>query len=446
MGGRLAEPPEPSPQVVVGAPSRRGTASCWGGEQGVSLSHACSFVRALLVDPAGQHVFTAHDDGALSVWATRTAQLVHQHPAAHSGAATCLLCHGGFLWSGGADKLVVAWDSAGCVRVKKALRGHYSSVKALLAGATQATLWSLGDDRSLRQWRISDQTQIAFAFMDFAPSCAVVGHHHCCVTQSTTLALFNASSCSRVATLDGHAGVVWALLLSDCGGLLRSGADDGSVREWAMDAELDGHPAPTWRLVHTYRGHKRPVTLLAQAGDTLLAASLDGVRSWRHLESCFIITRTSPTDAPRAMAASSDGATFFVGTADGWVKQFATRDGELLRSLGGLDSAAHLVALSSERGLAFAACYGGPVRGWRVSAPSRWSRESHVLFQPALQDAVRCFLCCVSRRDCPAHALTSLGGPTADGLADCIFQKLAAAWPPEAGDPLTGALGRLTLC
>jgi WD40 repeat protein len=370
-------------------------------------------------------------------------RLVYRHPHAHSGAATCLLFHGGLLWSGGADKLVVAWDSAG-LSVVKALRGHYSAVKALHAGATPCSLWSLGEDRSLRLWRISDKTQVAFVTLDFAPSCAVVGSEHCCVAQSTTLVVLNASTCSRVATLEGHAGVVWALLLSECGSVLRCGSDDGSVREWALS--VDAQSAPIWRMVHTYRGHKRPVTLLAQAGDTLLAASLDGVRSWRLLESVFIITRSSATDAPRSLAATSDGATFFIGSADGWVKQYATADGRLLRSLGGLDSAAHLVAHSSERGLAFAACYDGPVRGWRVSAPSSWSRDNHFLFQPALQKAVRCFLCCVARRGCTAHALTSLGGPTADGLVDAIFQKLAAEWPSEADDPLVGGLGRLRLC
>ena len=438
MVGLLAEP---LLKVLNGAPPRRGAASCWGGDTGVSLPHLGAFVRALVVDPSGQNVFAAHENGALSVWSTRTAQLVGQQLAAHSSAATCLLFHGGLLWSGGADKQIVAWDSAGLSRVK-ILRGHYSTVKALHAGATQANLWSLGEDRSLRLWRISDKTQVAFVTLDFSPSCAVVGAHHFCVAQSTTLAVFNAGTCSRVATLEGHAGVVWALLLSHCGSVLHSGADDGSVRQWAMD----GQSAPIWRLVHTYRGHKRPVTLLAQAGDTLLAASLDGVRSWRHLESVFIITRSSATDAPRSLAAASDGTTFFVGSADGWVKQFATADGELLRSLGGLESAAHLVALSSERGLAFAACYDGPVQGWRVSEPSSWSRDNHFLFQPEFQDAVRCFLCCVARRGCPAHALTSLGGPTADGLVDAIFKKLASGWPSEENDPLAGGLGRLTLC
>jgi WD40 repeat protein len=411
-----------SPATPPPSPAR--TLSCWytANDSGVPFAHDSGFVRALALDPVGRYLCSAHSSGVVCVWSTRDARVLWRFTA-HRGSATCLLHHAGLLWTGGSDKLLRGWDLTARKQPVKELRGHFSGVKQLYAGCGEHgahTLWSLGDDRYLRLWRVSDKTQLAFVSADFAAPAAVVSSELCCIAQSSSVAVFSAPSCKRLFDLDGHAGVVWTLML--CGRVLFSGADDGAVREWLLDDTVH-------ELVHTYRGHKRAVTLLSMAGVTLLAASLDGVRGWRKRQCAYIITcDASSGGAPRALVASCDGASFVLGSASGTISQYSTADGGLLNQFGGMGNAVHVFAVCDDRGLGFASSYDGDVKGWRVSTPRRWSRDTHVLFEPAFQAAVRTFLCCIAQPDSPTHMLMQVGGASQDGLVDMIVGRLAMAW------------------
>ena len=159
---------------------------------------------------------------------------------------------------------------------------------------------------------------------------------------------------------------------------------------------------------------------------------------------------------------SGDGAVLFVSQLDGVVWCLSAATGEWLGALHGQPSgSSHSFFRGYTHEIATPPCicapYAGEVlvtcardhaatgdmlRGWRVGAPLRWSRDAHHRFPPAFKDAVRQLLLCVSRArrgladaaaapagSDAAHARAVLDAMARElGIVDSVVAAMAEAW------------------
>ena len=76
--------------------------------------------------------------------------------------------------------------------------------------------------------------------------------------------LWDAVTGQSLATLEGHAGVVWAVALTADSQVVASGGGDGTVRLWDFS---------TGRPLATFQGHRGAVRAVALSADGQLGAS-----------------------------------------------------------------------------------------------------------------------------------------------------------------------------
>lgn len=384
-------------------------------------STAGDMVKALAVDDDGR-VFVGLDSGALRAYRPFSGELERELlPASADSAILCLLVHERLLWSGGRDRLIrcFALERGRECTQTRTLRGHFAAVKGLYAGAANR-VWSLSEDRTLRCWRVANGTPVLLIrSTEFLMLCAAVSAQQpCAVTaESASVAVYRTGDGVRTALLEGHIGVVWALLTH--GDAVFSGGEDATVRIWSLSRS---------ERVHILRGHRRRVTALALSPDarTLFSAGDGSVRAWRTDTGECTLIMLSGGGAVRSLAVSQDGTLLFAGGADAVVRQYSTCDGALICEHVGHSDNVHLMAVSPS-GQLWSGSYDGDTRGWLVQLPWRWTRDNHALWPKPFRAATRAFLCCVARSDCAVHVLAVGGADTRDALLDAVLSSLAAS-------------------
>ncbi len=120
------------------------------GQQRVALGDHEGPVYAVAFRPDGQCLATAGQDHAIRVWDVATWELV-RNLRGHTGPVRGL-AYGpeGRLASAGDDMAVRLWDAAGHELL--ALRGHFSTIRAVAFGRDGHRLASASDDQSITVW------------------------------------------------------------------------------------------------------------------------------------------------------------------------------------------------------------------------------------------------------------------------------------------------------
>ncbi|WP_405556234.1 protein kinase [Streptomyces canus] len=198
-------------------------------------------------DAAGRSAVVGGGDGALRVWDLDTGGLTRTLTG-HEGAVHALWvgADGRFAASAGSDSTVRLWDLAEgrCVHV---LEGNPSSVTMVCADADGTSLLSCdtGYKRTIRLWDTATGRQVR-EFEEEQSANAL------CVTADGRFA-FSAGHGSRISlwevgtgrclrTLDSRAETATTCLAVTPDGLTAvSGDDDGTLRSWLLDWELDTH-------------------------------------------------------------------------------------------------------------------------------------------------------------------------------------------------------------
>lgn len=183
-------------------------------------------------------------DGAVRVWDLDTGRLARTLTG-HVGAVHALWVRadGRFAASAGSDSTVRWWDLAEsrCVHV---LEGHPSSVTMVCAGAGGASLLSCdtGYGRTIRLWNTATGRQVREFEAGSSPSALCVtadGRFAFSAGHGSGISLWEVATGRCLRTLDSHEDTATTSLAVTPDGLTAvAGDDDGTLRSWLLDWEL----------------------------------------------------------------------------------------------------------------------------------------------------------------------------------------------------------------
>eukprot|EP00245_Coleochaete_scutata_P016956 TRINITY_DN8107_c0_g1_i5.p1 TRINITY_DN8107_c0_g1~~TRINITY_DN8107_c0_g1_i5.p1 ORF type:complete len:567 (-),score=72.18 TRINITY_DN8107_c0_g1_i5:188-1888(-) len=252
---------------------------------------------------------------------------------------------GGTLYSAGDDKTVREWIGTRCTRV---LAGHTERV-IVLAIAPDGTLYSGSADATIRVWRDGQSEAILEGHTDAVTSLAIA--------PDGTLYSGSADATIRVwrdgqseAILEGHTDAVTSLAIAPDGTFF-SGSYDGTVRQWRGE-----------ECIKVLKGHRSWVLSLAVTPHgTLFSAGRDGtVLMWRDAKCSFVLR--GHTNWVTSLALSRDGSTLFSGSRDTTVRCW--KKGECVATLEGHTRRVATLAVSPDGTFVYSGSNDGTVRQW----------------------------------------------------------------------------------
>ncbi|MDB6032037.1 MAG: Protein TolB [Verrucomicrobiales bacterium] len=253
----------------------------------------------------------------------------------------------------------------------RTLVGHTSQVRSVAFSSDGTLLLSVGNDKTVRLWRVSDGLLLQTILHASSVFTACISSDNAYIASATTVPNLN--------IWDGRSGALrtnlnldtYGLTFSPDGAILAAGSSDHTIKlysttNWAIRATLTGHTTP-------------PATLrFNPSGSTLCSAgySLDGaIRLWSVHDQQQIGTLGESTESIGSMAIASDGSVLASGCAsddgdrpprhDFLVRLWEQATGKLLFRLPGHSD--EVIALSiSTNGILASGSWDTTVRLWNT--------------------------------------------------------------------------------
>ncbi|MDY0166451.1 MAG: prenyltransferase/squalene oxidase repeat-containing protein [Thermoguttaceae bacterium] len=310
-----------------------------------------------------------------SLWAgeIRLGEMAAMH--GHSGpvASMAFSPDALFVLTGGDDKTVRLWDTAGSRELRQ-FRGSADKVLAVAFSPDGQTVFALTGqdsvpaDGAVRFWDAGiggDPTSVSVADGQQVHSLAVApdGEHVAVGCHDGTIRLIDLRSGDEVRSFQGHSGAVNGVAFSPDGAAILSGGEDGGVLAFNRNTGTE---------VRRFPGHRGPVRAVAVApdgGEAISAGDDRMVRLW-----------DLRGDKPRAVLSGHEQAVTGVAyslTGDRAVS--AGRDGKLIvwhvgelreeRRFDAPDGSLLAVAVSPDGSRAVTAGQDGAVRLWGLVQP-----------------------------------------------------------------------------
>jgi WD40 repeat protein len=228
--------------------------------------------------PDGKQVLYAGEDQSLTLWDTNAQRLVRTlsgHTARVS--AVGIAGDGRTAISGALDGTVKHWklDDG---QERRSLEGHSSLVSSVLLNSDGSHALTVGYDGTAIWWNTTTGTELQ-RYISTQPIHAVSMHPKqsiAALAVGEEIVVWNAKTGEVQHHWQAHVGAVTALHYTNGGTLLCSGGDDGSLKVWS----------PEHQMQHTIVAHRSRVCSLTTSDDGrfLLSASTDGTVVMSSLE------------------------------------------------------------------------------------------------------------------------------------------------------------------
>uniref|UniRef100_A0AAY4BF42 U3 small nucleolar RNA-associated protein 13 C-terminal domain-containing protein n=1 Tax=Denticeps clupeoides TaxID=299321 RepID=A0AAY4BF42_9TELE len=207
------------------------------------------------------------------------------------------------------------------------LYGHTDTVLSLDVFRKGSMFASCGKDRTLRVWRLDEDTAEVHCVAQGSGHSDAVGTVACCVISDTTVYLHGPVVHNSTGGVRGTFSDVNSLTVSPNDKLLASGSQDRTARLWSL---------PDLSLLAVFRGHRRGVwsVQFSPADQVLATSSADGtVKIWGlHDFSCLKTFEGHDASVLKVVFVSR-GTQILTGGSDGLVKLWTIKTNECVQTL-----------------------------------------------------------------------------------------------------------------
>lgn len=333
---------------------------------------------------------------------------------------------GSSVYSAGEDKTVRIWRcdvlddlmSDGKPTCNKfVLEGHTKPVLVLALSKDGHTLFSAGDDATVRCWRTSDGTclQVLTGHKSAVRVLAVSADGTQLLSGSAdmTIRVFDTTSWECKKKLLGHEDAISAAVWSVDGRFAFSASRDGALHAWDIAGgsaapEIEPHSASveamvlnkdgsilatgsedrtiklicpkSFRTLRTLTGHDTGVLSLlwSNDGSVLFSGSEDcNVRVWHAGTGKCLRVLEGHSGCVRGLALSWDGSTLFSASFDSTIRVWDTATGEALALLKGHTWHVRALALTPDGGALYSAGAEDELRLWRLADAGAVGVQQH---------------------------------------------------------------------
>ncbi|MDE3258698.1 MAG: M60 family metallopeptidase [Gemmatimonadota bacterium] len=193
-------------------------------------------VTSVAFSTDGRMLASGERDGTVGLWDTATRSRIFTLEGHTDRVASVMFSpDGAHLASGSWDRTVKLWDLK-TQELVETLEGHTSSVHAVAFSYDGKTLASgAGDgDGTVRLWDVRTRTDIATLKNPYGVYSVAFSSEGTVLASGTwfSIVLWDVETGDEISKLSGHTGHVHSLAFLDDGGVLASGASDGTVLLW----------------------------------------------------------------------------------------------------------------------------------------------------------------------------------------------------------------------
>ena len=258
------------------------------------------------------------------------------------------------------DNKIQIWDVTGA----KALNTIPDNAEAV-AFSPDGRYMATGEwDKAVKLWDVTTWSPVAtmdghteqVVAVAFSPDSRLLASG----SRDKTVKIWDVAGDKVITTLKGHTGDVQAVAFSPDGKTLASGSSDNTIKLWDVASGQE---------LHTLQGHTRPINSVAFSpdGHTLASGSDDNsVKLWDVAGGKESRTLAGHTDSVRAVAYNPDGLTLASGSSDSSIRIWDATSGQLVSTLQS-PAAVLSLAYSSDRNTLASGSGGNSVYLWAVN-------------------------------------------------------------------------------
>lgn len=274
------------------------------------------------------------------------------------------------LVSGHSDGKVRVWQTAGSPEQWELVTGwpaHTGATLDVALSPDEQVLASIGDDNTIRLWRLADRTLLwtvkghawPMTSVAFSADGSLVATASC----DKTVKLWRRENGALLGVL-AHPDCVRSMDWSADGQVLVTGAEDGAVRIWQV---------PGGEIIHTLEGHEGAVWSVALSADQqhIVSGGEDRtVRIWSVAQAASEQVLKGHKDAVTSVRFSPDGAFVISGGTDRTVRMWQVNGAMLLYTLNH-NGVVNALDVSEDGTLLASAAADGTVYLWQAVNPQQ---------------------------------------------------------------------------
>jgi WD40 repeat protein len=331
----------------------------WQAKDGQLLANVASPVTGVVFHPASNQLLTSSSGGALQLWSMPpTPERTLTHPDAVRAAVAS--ADGKRLFTGGADKIVRAWNLGDTRQPERQFSGHTAAVNAVAPSADGKLLASAGDDETIRFWNPSNGQQTALLGAHAAAVTSLAFGNNGQVLSASADGSVKLWQPPAASKLFAHPGQVTSAVLSPDGTRLLTGCSDKQVRLWNLN---------NGQVERPFNGHTLGVLCVAMnaAGTQAASGGADKTAFVWNAANGKEIKKFPLAAAVNSVVFSPDGKQLAAGLGDNSIHLFDLAMGKEIKTLTGHSGAVNALTFTSKGDQLISASADKTVQVWSIA-------------------------------------------------------------------------------